>query len=455
MEREGSWWGAELSLMKLDIKSISQRMLERISYARNESLENSKPNLPAIALIAIIGFPLYYIVWHDLHPQPYENLWLRLVGSALFIPLLFHSRWPPYLQKYLSSYWSLTIIYACPFFFTYMLMKNDANMVWGMSMMACITLMVVIIYDWLANMLAFVIGIFLAYGVYMFEYGFLQLPPADLYLQIPIYLFLLIGGTVFNYKRNLIAREKQAAMVAIGGNIAHELRTPIAGIRAFHSTINALLPKLVEDHKRAQEQGVVEPFNPAFYGKLTQTLGTIDTMTANALIIIDMLLHNSSSGDIKPGEFSVHNMADCIQNALEQYPYKTSDESKIASWDSSCNFDFYGSDVLMLHLLLNLLRNAIYHIRQAQKGTIQIYATVSEQGHCLHFRDTGPGIDPKVLPHVFKRFYSSMQTGQGSGIGLAFCKKVMDSFGGSISVDSIQHEYTEFVLFFQRIPDRG
>lgn len=441
--------------MKPSIKNISQRMLERIYYARDESLENSKPNLPAIALIAIIGFPMYYIVWHYLYPQPYENLWLRLLGAILCVPLLFHSRWPLRLKKYLSTYWSFTIIYACPFFFSYMLLKNDASMVWGMSMMACITLMIVVIDDWLANMLTFAIGAFLAYAVFMFEHSFSRPLPQDLYPQIPVYLFLLVAVTVFNYKKNLIAREKQAAMVAIGGNIAHELRTPIAGIRAFHYSINAVLPKLVVDHQRAQEQGVVEPFNPAFYGKLTQTLETIDTMTANALIIIDMLLHNSSSGDIKPDEFSIHNMADCIQNALDQYPDKTPDESKMASWDSSCNFDFYGSDVLMLHVLLNLLRNAIYHIRQAQNGAIQIYASVSEQGHCLHFRDTGPGISPKVLPHVFKRFYSSMQTGRGSGIGLAFCKKVMESFGGTISVDSIQHQYTEFVLFFPRIPDHG
>ncbi|MCW8966288.1 MAG: HAMP domain-containing histidine kinase [Candidatus Pacearchaeota archaeon] len=441
--------------MKLDIKSISQRLLERIWYARDESLENSKPNLPAIALIAIFGFPLYYIVWQYLYPQPYENLWLRLVGAVLFIPLLFHDRWPLQLKKYLSTYWSFTIIYACPFFFTYMLLKNDASMVWGMSMMACIALMIVVIYDWLANTLAFVIGALLAYGVFMFEYNFSQPTPPDLFPQIPVYLFLLIAGTVFNYKRNLIAREKQAAMVAIGGNIAHELRTPIAGIRAFHSSINAVLPKLMADHQRAQEQGVVESFNPVFYGKLTQTLETIDTMTSNSLIIIDMLLHNSSSGDIKPDDFSIYNMADCIQIALDQYPDKTPDEIKIVSWDSSCNFDFYGSDVLMLHVLLNLLRNAIYHIRQAQKGAIRIYASVSEQGHHLHFRDTGPGIDPKVLPHVFKRFYSSMQTGRGSGIGLAFCKKVMESFGGTISVDSIQNQYTEFVLFFPRIPDHG
>lgn len=441
--------------MKPNIKGISQRLLERISYARDESLENSKPNLPAIALIAILSFPAYYIVWHYLYPQPYENLWLRLLGAILCVPLLFHSRWPLHLKNYLPAYWSFAIIYVLPFFFTYMLLKNDASMVWGMSMMACITLMIVLIYDWLANMLTFVIGAFLAYFVFMFEYGFSRPLPPDLYPQIPIYLFLLIAGTVLNHKKNLIAREKQVAMVAIGGNIAHELRTPIAGIRAFQSSINAVLPKLVEDHQRAQEQGIVEPFNPAFYGRLTQTLETIDIMTSNALIIIDMLLHNSSSGDIKPDEFSIHNMADCIQSALDQYPHKTPDECKIASWDSSCNFDFYGSDVLMLHVLLNLLRNAIYHIRQAQKGTIRIYASVSRQGHCLHFRDTGPGIDPKVLAHVFKRFYSSMQTGRGSGIGLAFCKKVMDSFGGTISVDSIQHQYTEFVLFFPRLPDHG
>lgn len=441
--------------MKTAIKGLSQRALERITHARDESLENSKPNLAPIALIAILGFPTYYVIWYYVYPQPYENLWLRLIGTVLCIPLLFHNQWPPKLEKYLPAYWLISIVYVLPFFFSYMLLKNDASMVWAMSMMACIALMIVLIHDWLANVLAFVIGAFLAYCVFMLEYNFSRPLPEDLYPQVPIYLFLLIAGTLLNHKKNLIAREKQAAMVAIGGNIAHELRTPIGGIRAFQSSINAVLPKLIADHKRAQELGIVEPFNPAFYAKLVQTLDTIDTMTSNALIIIDMLLHNSSSSNISPEDFAIYNMADCIQDALEQYPYKSPDESKIASWDSSCNFDFYGSDVLMLHVLLNLLRNAIYHIRQAQKGSIRIYASTNSRGHCLHFRDTGPGISPKALPHVFKRFYSSMQTGRGSGIGLAFCSKVMESFGGSINVDSIQYQYTEFVLFFPRIPDHG
>jgi signal transduction histidine kinase len=64
----------------------------------------------------------------------------------------------------------------------------------------------------------------------------------------------------------------------------------------------------------------------------------------------------------------------------------------------------------------------------------------------LALRDTGKGIQEKYMNRIFDPFYTSRPTGQGTGLGLAFCKEVLNSFAGNITCKSIYGEYTEFTL---------
>ncbi len=103
----------------------------------------------------------------------------------------------------------------------------------------------------------------------------------------------------------------------------------------------------------------------------------------------------------------------------------------------------------MVHVLFNLLKNALFHIAKAGKGEIFIHLNQTPDSNELIFRDTSEGIPPDVLPHIFTHFYSwSADTAIGAGIGLAFCRSVMSSFGGSINCESQLGEYTEFTLTF-------
>jgi len=56
----------------------------------------------------------------------------------------------------------------------------------------------------------------------------------------------------------------------------------------------------------------------------------------------------------------------------------------------------------------------------------------------LRVRDTGPGITPDALPHIFERFYRSdeSRTGSGAGLGLAIAKELVEAQHGQISVES-------------------
>lgn len=87
-------------------------------------------------------------------------------------------------------------------------------------------------------------------------------------------------------------------------------------------------------------------------------------------------------------------------------------------------------------------------LRRKAGGDITIYASSDEDGNYLHVRDTGCGIPTHHMPRIFEDFYSSKTSRTGTGLGLSFCKKVMESFGGSIRCHSEEGVYTEFILSF-------
>ena len=71
-------------------------------------------------------------------------------------------------------------------------------------------------------------------------------------------------------------------------------------------------------------------------------------------------------------------------------------------------------------------------------------------GQQVKVRDNGPGIAPEVLDGLFEPFRSVGKSG-GTGLGLAYCRRVMKAFGGEIRCDSVRGEFTEFTMRFPPI----
>jgi len=92
--------------------------------------------------------------------------------------------------------------------------------------------------------------------------------------------------------------------------------------------------------------------------------------------------------------------------------------------------------------LLNLVLNA----QQAMPGggQLTVSTVISPRGVALHLIDTGVGIDPKSLEHVFEAFYSTKPG--GSGLGLATTLKIIEAHGGRITVQSTLGVGTEFTI---------
>ena len=91
--------------------------------------------------------------------------------------------------------------------------------------------------------------------------------------------------------------------------------------------------------------------------------------------------------------------------------------------------------------------DSVAAVQRAGKGRIRIIIDGARARPRVLFIDTGCGIAPQNLRNIFQRFYSS-PAGNGAGIGLAFCKDVLDAWGAQIRCVSRLHYYTVFVLEF-------
>lgn len=89
--------------------------------------------------------------------------------------------------------------------------------------------------------------------------------------------------------------------------------------------------------------------------------------------------------------------------------------------------------VRIREVLSNLVANALRHTPAG--GTVTVGGSATAGAVVLTVRDTGPGIDPALLPHVFDRFVKSPGS-RGSGLGLAIARGLVEAHGGSISVES-------------------
>jgi len=110
--------------------------------------------------------------------------------------------------------------------------------------------------------------------------------------------------------------------------------------------------------------------------------------------------------------------------------------------------EIHGDQQRLQQVVFNLLSNALHHTRAG--GTITIGAEAKEDRVVVRVQDTGSGIPPEDLPHVFERFYradrSRARATGGSGLGLTIAKRIVEAHGGQIWVQSWQGAGSTFAF---------
>jgi len=276
---------------------------------------------------------------------------------------------------------------------------------------------------------------------YLCNYGFEFYPPGVAFIAISlgIIAFGIVKYDILN-------------PIAIAATVAHEMRTPLATIRIQAMTISQYWPELFEGYQLAVKHGLCEQrIRPRHLHILSDLSNRITREVDRSNMVIDMMLASASIEQPDTLVFERHSIWHCVDEALERYPFSDGAKERLSVNKHDEGFDFHGSDTLLVCVLFNLLKNALYALKSSCGGEISISSAKVGQYNQLIVTDTGPGIPAELLPHIFDTFYTTKRTSGGSGLGLAFCKRVMTAFGGRISCDSSVGEFTRFILEFPAI----
>lgn len=150
-------------------------------------------------------------------------------------------------------------------------------------------------------------------------------------------------------------------------------------------------------------------------------------------------------------EMSVIDINECIIEAINRFPYSRDKDKKLIRYNQSESFQFMGNSDLMVHVLFNLIKNALYSIYKAEKGYIQITLSKSNDFNIIRFKDTGTGISETDKDKIFNKFFTTSKI--GSGVGLSFCKFSIELFGGKIDCNSTYGEYTQFNIYLPKLQE--
>ncbi|NII09629.1 HAMP domain-containing sensor histidine kinase [Oleiagrimonas sp. C23AA] len=428
------------------------RLLSRLEGTMFRRTRYSRPKMVAIGAVGSLSMLVYYPVWRYLFPQPYENFWLRVVVAALFVPLALIRWWPRRALNFLPSYWYTVITLALPYFCGYMTLRN-ATPAWWMTHLASVMLMMML-FDLASFLIVFSTGTVMAILTYLCFHQ-QTLPAMALLEYLPLLVFALVGGATCSVSQNIAEQSQVEALTTASNNIAHELRTPLGSLRIAAQAVQRYLPDLLRSQHLAQRAGLpVAELRTAHIQALERSVEAMEREVTYANTVIDMLL--LAARPIGELPFETLSARFCVDQALRRYPYESRVERERVFVDGNQDFKLRGSETLLVHVLFNLLRNALHHTGRAGRGTIRLRIDVGNPQPAIIIRDTGPGIAPDVLPRIFNRFYSHADGGggvAGLGIGLAFVRDAMTRMGGDISCSSRWGEYTQFVLKFPRWED--
>jgi signal transduction histidine kinase len=212
--------------------------------------------------------------------------------------------------------------------------------------------------------------------------------------------------------------------------VSHDLRTPLAGLRA---AVEAIEDGLVEDPRTIRR----------YVGDMGRQVETLVALVDDLFELVQL-----DSREIL-AESARARLDDVVRSAVAACEVQASEKGLILEQRLNGAGGVLCSPRLV-RVLQNLLQNAIRHT--PADGTVRIEARRQSDSLEIAVEDTGEGIDPQSLDRVFEPFWrgDAARSGPGSGLGLALAKRIVESLGGDITVRSERRGGSRFAVLIPR-----
>jgi two-component system CAI-1 autoinducer sensor kinase/phosphatase CqsS len=376
-----------------------------------------------LGLFTLVGHPLFGWIWGHWLPQPYENPALRAAMGTLGLLLISESITNDPSSKLSAKIFTFVFWTQLPLFFSWMYFCNNGNTVWLASFCA----MLLIYYhvtDWRMATLGTVSGLLIARALFVWLGPTVPSMDAQQFaVNAVVITFSWASALLLALSSANLRRDHLQHTLTTIGIMAHELRTPLATMSLIGDAVRneSQLQKEAAGDQRL-DQLVVRLHN------LVRNMNQqIDTQIANARLL-RLPLHKETVS-----------AAELLRTAVKEYPYRSSRERESVVLVLRKDFSFESSHRLFSQVINNLLKNAFHSLAASSSapkpGDLRIEAGVLNGSGRIIVTDQGTGIAPDLQARIFEPFFST-DRGTGHGLGLAFCRQVVQSARGSIRVKS-------------------
>jgi len=229
----------------------------------------------------------------------------------------------------------------------------------------------------------------------------------------------------------MVFTEKMASLGKLAAIVAHEINNPLAGILVYVKLVRRRLPKLL---------ATIATDPPDGFGKLDETLATVETETARCGDIVRNLLLFSRRRETAQGPADINEI---LRRATKLIRHQADLNAVTMELDLSPGLPQIVCDAAEIEqALLSPLINALEAMPEGGTLTLRTRETAGPEAIVVEISDTGPGIPPELKDHVFEPFFSTKTEGNGTGLGLAVMYGIIQRHYGRIEMDSRPGEGT-------------
>ena len=236
-------------------------------------------------------------------------------------------------------------------------------------------------------------------------------------------------------QEQLMVSDRMASVGILAAGVAHEINNPLAAaLTNLHMAVEAMPSLVVSPESEADRNEVEEELRDALEASerlrdIVRDLKIFSRTPETSLGPVDIQRILESSLRMAWNELK-HRAR--VVRKFQPVPLVHGDESRLGQ------------------VFLNLVINAVQAMEEGHAGTntITISTALDSRGRVeVEVADTGSGMSPEVLAHLFTPFYTTKPVGVGTGLGLSICNRIVQALGGEIMVESEAGKGSNFRVF--------
>jgi len=231
----------------------------------------------------------------------------------------------------------------------------------------------------------------------------------------------------------LVQSEKMASLGRMSAGIIHEINNPLnfatTGLFTLRKKAKHIAPEQKTDYEdtlKDVEEGITRVKN----------------------IVSDLRMFTHPSSDDQDQVDAAEVVSSAVRFLSNELKDRVNLEQNLPARQTVC-----ANKNKLIHVFVNLLQNSLDALRakplpNGERPTIWIEGRMENGASCLIVRDNGPGIAAEHLDKIFDPFFTTKEVGEGMGLGLSICYRIMQECQGRISVRTEAGKFCEFTLAF-------